>query len=225
LAQELSHPSSLALALYFAAGLYQFRREVEATQEQAEALITLSHEQEFALWQAMGVTWRGWALAKHGRQEEGIAQVRQGLAATQATGAELWQAYFLALLAEACGEAGHPEEGLMALTEALDLTNRTGCAYYEPESYRLRGELLLMQDKSSTVQAESCFQRAIEVARKQCAKSWELRATISLARLLAHQGRRDEAHSILAEIYNWFTEGFDTVDLKEAKALLDNLSN
>jgi len=224
LAQELSHSSSLAYALVQAVAVYPFRREVEATQEQGEALIALSHEQGFTLWEALGVTSRGWALAKQGRTEEGIAQIRQGLAATQATGAEMWQPHLLGYLAEACGEAGQPEEGLTALTEALDLASRTGYAILDPELYRLKGELMMMQDGSSAAQAEGCFQRAIEIARQQSAKSWELRATMSLARLLAHQGRRDEARSMLAEIYAWFIEGFDTADLKEAKALLDEWS-
>jgi predicted ATPase len=223
LAQELSHPSSLAQALFTSTWLYQRRRKVEATQEQAEALITLCHEQRSLLWEALGIAMRGWALAKQQRKEEGIAQIRQGLAAHQATGEELWQPIFLALYAEACREAGQPEEGLTALTEALDLVSKTQERNCEAELYRLRGELLLMQDEASAAQAESCFQRAIEIARQQSAKSWELRATTSLAGLLAHQGRRDEARSMLAEIYAWFTEGFDTPDLKEAKALLEEL--
>jgi class 3 adenylate cyclase/predicted ATPase len=224
LAEELSHPFSLAFALNCAAWLYQFRREVAATQEQAEALIALSRDHAFTLREAVGVTFRGWALAKQGRTEEGIAQIRQGLSATQATGAEVWQPSFLTFLAEAYGDSGQPEEGLTALTEAFDHAGRTGCAVNEPVLHRLKGELLLMKGESSTAQAESCFQRAIEIAREQGAKSWELRATMSLARLLRDTGRRDEAHSTLAEIYNWFTEGFDTADLKEAKVLLDELS-
>ena len=206
------------------AWLYQFRQEVEATQEQAEALIALSHEHGFTLHEARATTCRGWALAKQGRNDEGIAQIRQGLAASQATGAEVSQPHQFTLLAEACGEAGQPEEGLTALTDALDLASRTGCVYYEPESYRLKGELLIMRDGSSAAQAESCFQRAVQGARKQGAKFFELRATTSLARLLAHQGRGDEARLMLAEIYAWFTAGFDTADLKEAKEMLDELS-
>jgi predicted ATPase/class 3 adenylate cyclase len=224
LARELSHPFSLAFALACAAGFYQSLREVEKTQEQAEVLITLSHEQGFALWEAIGVTFRGWALAKQGRKEEGIAQIRQGLAATLATGAKIYEPCFFPLLAEACGEARQPEEGLTALAELFDVASRTGYAAHEPEWYRLNGELLLMQDESSALQVESCFQRAIEIARKQSAKSCELRATMSLARLLASKGRREEAHDMLAEIYNWFTEGFDTPDLKDARVLLGELS-
>ena len=113
----------------------------------------------------------------------------------------------------------------MTLAEEFDLASKTGLAINEPQMYLLKGELLLMQHGSGAAQAESCFQRAIEIARKQSAKFWELRATTSLARLLVRQGRRDQARSMLAEIYNWFTEGFDTADLKDAKALLKELSN
>ena len=223
-AHQLSHPFSLAFALQVAAVLYELRGEVEETQEHAEALIALSQEQGFTLREAVAVITRGWALAKQGWEEEGIAQIRHGLAAIQAAGAELWQPGFLAVLAEACGEAGQPEEGLTALAEAFDLASRTGCAVNAPRLYLVKGNLLLMQNDLHTVQAESCFHRASEVAREQNAKSWELRATTSLARMLARQGRHDKARMVLAEIYNWFTEGFDTADLKDAKALLDELA-
>jgi predicted ATPase len=126
-------------------------------------------------------------------------------------------------LAEACGETGQPEEGLAALTEVFDPPSKTKVRWFEAELYNLKGELL-MQDHSNAAQAEGCFQRAIESAREQSAKSWELRATTSLARLLARQGQHDEARSMLGEVYNWFTEGFDTADLKEAKTLLEELS-
>jgi len=224
LAKELSHPFSLADALIFGAELYGFRREVGAAQEQAEAAIALSKKQGFTLQEAIAVVCRGWALAKQGRMEEGIPQIRQGLAAIQATGGKLWQLRSLALLVDAYGEARQPEEGLSTLVEALDLTTRTGRVVSRPELYRLKGELLLMQNGSNTAEAQICFEQAIEEARKQSAKSFELRATMSLARLLASQGKRDAARAMLAEIYDWFTEGFDTADLKDAKALLDELS-
>jgi predicted ATPase len=225
LAQELSHPFSLAFALYVAGQLYQFRREVEATQQHAEALIALSREQRFTLREALGITLRGWALAKQGSEHEGLDQIRQGIAATRATGAKLWQSYFYGLLADACAGIGQPEQGLMALNEALDVAIRTSGREYEAELYRLKGDLLHRHTMTSSgAQAESCFRSAIEVARQQGGKFWELRATTSLARLLGDQGRSDEARAMLAEIYNWFTEGFDTADLIEAKALLDELS-
>ena len=128
-------------------------------------------------------------------------------------------------MAEAYRKIGQTEAGLSALNVAANLLNKTGTRYYEAELYRLQGELLLMQNATNIAQAENCFRRAIEVARKQSAKSWELRATTSLVRLLAKLGKRGEARAMLAEIYGWFTEGFDTADLKDAKALFDELKS
>jgi predicted ATPase len=167
---------------------------------------------------------RGWAIAEQVHVEEGIAQIQEGLTAFRAIGTELLRPHALCLLAEACKETGRLDDGLSALAEALAAAEEHEIREYEPETHRLGGELLLRQDQSNAAQAQSCFQRAIETARKQNAKSWELRATMSLARLLAKQGRRDEARTMLAEIYNWFTEGFDTADLKDAKTLIDELS-
>jgi class 3 adenylate cyclase/predicted ATPase len=230
LARELSHPLSLAVTLYYAARLHQARRERQEAQEQAETLIALSREQEFALMLAWGIIYRGWALAEQGQVEEGIAQIRQGLTASQATGAEVARPHFLALLAESCGKGGQTEEGLSALTEALGIVHKNGEREYEAELYRLRGELMLAQSSvqrlASSVQkeAEECFLKAIEIARRQQAKSLELRAATSCARLWHQQGKPKEAHAMLAEIYNWFTEGFDTKDLQEAKTLLEELT-
>ena len=231
LAQGLSHPYSLAFALAHSALLHQYRREVQAAQEQAEAAIVVCTEQGFPYWLAMGTILRGWVLAEQGQEEEGIAQMVQGLAAYRATGAELRRPYYISLLAEAYGKEGQAEEALNTLAEALDTVNKSGERWYEVEMYRLRGELLLkseIQGSESEVQrlpeAESCFRQAIEIARQQSAKSLELRAVMSLSRLWQQQGKNDEARQMLAEIYSWFTEGFDTADLKEAKALLEELS-
>jgi class 3 adenylate cyclase/predicted ATPase len=228
LAQELSHPFSLAHALNYAAVLHQLRREGQAAQERAEAGIALSTEQGFPHWLALGTSWRGWALAAQGEAEEGIAQIRQGLAAVRAMGAELAGPTYLALLAEAYGTAGQVEGGLVVLAEALDAVAKTGERYYEAELYRLKGGLTLAQSsvqglESRVKEAEECFLKAIDIARKQQAKSWELRATISLARLWQSQGKQHEACNTLSKIYHWFTEGFDTKDLQEAKALLEEL--
>jgi class 3 adenylate cyclase/predicted ATPase len=223
LAQALSHPFSLAFAAVFAGLLRQHRREASATQKHAEGLIALSAEHGFTYWSAYATGLRGWAMAELGHNEEGIAQMQEGLAASRATGAGLNQPYFLTLLAEACGEQGRLDDGLSALTEALVAANEHEDRRYGAETHRLRGELLLRQKPSNTPEAQLCFERAIEIARTQSAKSLELRATTSLARLLATQDRRDEARAMLADIYNWFTEGFDTADLKDAKALLDEL--
>ena len=185
--------------------------------------MALSTEHGFTDWLAWATALRGWAMAEQGRKEEGIAQIQEGKAASRATGSELLRTFFLTLLAGACMEAGCIDDGLTALTEALAAANEHESRHYEAEMHRLKGELLLRQDYSNLEEAQRCFQRAIEIARKQSAKSLELRATMSLARLLAKQGHRDEARAMLAEIYNWFTEGFDTADLKDAKALLEEL--
>ena len=152
LAAGLSHPFSLAFALGFAAVLHQLRREEQAAQERAEAVIALSTEQGFPFWLALGTILRGWALAEQGQGEEGIAQIRQGLAAYRATGAEIVRPYFLALLAEAYGKVGQAEEGLSVLAEALALVDKTGERFYEAELYRLKGELTLQQFSPVQVQ-------------------------------------------------------------------------
>ena len=223
LAQGLSHPLSLAFAEYWVGALRQFRREARAAQESAEGAIALCTERGLTEVLALATTLRGWAMAQQGRNEEGIAQIQEGLAVYRATGTEVARPYFLCLLAEACTQTGRIDEGLSALTEALAAADEHENRWYEAEMHRLKGQLLLRRDDSTVAEAQSCFQRAIEVARKQSAKSWELRATMSLARLLDKQGRRDEARAMLTEIYNWFTEGFDTADLKDVKALLDEL--
>jgi predicted ATPase len=226
LARGLSHPLSLAEALFFAAWLHLLRREGQATQERAEAAINLCTEQGF-LWLAGGaLILQGWALAEQGKREEGIAQIHQGLAAWRASGAEMCLPFYLAMLAEVYGKVGQTEEGLTALAEALATVDRTGERFYEAELYRLKGELTLQQhnvQRSTFKEVEECFHKAIEIARRQQAKSWELRAVISLSRLWQQQGKKKEAHELLSEIYNWFTEGLDTKDLQEAKALLEEV--
>jgi predicted ATPase len=224
LAQGLSNPYSLALAgFYFFGVLRQIRREARAAQENAERGIALAAEHGLTDILAYATILRGWAMAKQGRNEEGIALIREGLAGTRAKGLETGRPYWLSLLAEACGETGRLDDGLNALTEALAAADAHEDRHYEAEIHRLKGELLLNQDDSNIAKAQTCFERAIAVARKQSAKSLELRATVSLARLLAKQGLRDEARTMLTDIYKWFTEGFDTADLKDAKALLDEL--
>jgi class 3 adenylate cyclase/predicted ATPase len=229
LAQQLSHQFSLAGALLFVAWLYHFRREGQESQDWAEAGLTLSREQGFPFWMGWGTILRGWALAEQGQGEEGIAQMRQGLSGLQATGAELVRPYIFAKLAEAYGEVGQPEEGLTLLAEALAVAYNTGERWGEAELYRLKGTLLLQpkaQRPRAKVEeeAEECFLKAISIARQQGAKSLELRAVMSLSRLWQQQGKKAEAHQQLAEIYGWFTEGFDTKDLQEAKALLQELA-
>jgi class 3 adenylate cyclase/predicted ATPase len=239
LAQELSHPYSLVYALTFATFIHQFRREGAAVQERAETQIAVASEHEFPYWLEWGTMLQGWALAEQGQIEKGVAQMRQSLAASGATRTGVAGPYNLALLVEGYMKMEQPEEGLAVLTEALAEASKTGERHYEAELYRLRGELLLTQEgkrqKAKITEprplnpdpqdeAEGCFLKAIEVARNQQAKSLELRAAMSLARLWQQQGKKAEAHQMLVEIYGWFIEGFDTQDLKDAKALLDALA-
>jgi predicted ATPase len=224
LAQGLSHSFSLAYAEFFVGIVRQYRREARAAQERAESVIALSAEHGLTDWLAWTTSLRGWAMAEQGRKKEGIAQIQEGLAASRATGAEVFRPHFLTLLAEACMETGRLDAGLNALTEALATADEHEIRNYNAEMHRLKGELLLRQRDSNAAEAQRCFWRAVEIARNQSAKSWELRATMSLARLLDKQGKRDEARVMLADIYDWFTEGFDTADLKDAKALLDDLA-
>jgi class 3 adenylate cyclase/predicted ATPase len=221
---ELSHPFSLAVARCLAAFVYQIRRDVSAVQEQAEAAIALTTEQGFPQWAAQGTILRGWVLAMQGQGEEGRAQIQQGIAAWRATGAALFVPYFCTLLAEVSARLGQPEDGLQALAEAHTLVEQHEERWWEAEVCRLRGVLLLRQAITQQEEAETCFQQALEVARHQQAKSLELRAAMSLSQLWQQQGRRAEAWELLAPVYRWFTEGFDTTDLQEAKALLETLS-
>ena len=224
LAQQLGHPFSLATAQFCTAILHQYRREERATQEHAAATIEISTSQGFEGSSAFGAVLHGWALTQQGRGEEGTAQIRHGLDAYRATGAELWQPYFLALLAEASTTAEQGEERLRLLSEALQIIDAKGEYEYEAELYRLKGDFRLQQSQEHQSEAEACLHRALAVARRQQAKSLELRAAMSLARLWQQHGKKAEAHALLAPVYNWFTEGFDTADLQTAKALLAELA-
>jgi predicted ATPase len=210
LAHALSHPFSLSLALIMTAWVHLLRREWHQTQEYAEAAMTLATEQGFTFYTAWGTILRGWALAMQGSEEEGIAQLRQGWAASQATGARLNQPRILAMLVEADRNIWQSEEGLAYLSEAMAMVEKTEERYYEAELHRLKGALLLQQSVDNQVDAEACFHQAISIAQNQSAKSWELCAATSLAKLWQSQGKRQEAHELLAPMYNWFTEGFDT---------------
>jgi len=224
LAQERSHPFSLAFAEMFAGFVHKYRREAGAAQENAERVLGICVERGFTHFLGAATLMRGWAIAAQGRNEEGIEQIQEGLAGVRASGIELGRPPYHTTLADACRQADRIDDGLAAVTEAQAVADQHEERAYEPEIHRVRGELLLRQNHSNAAEAQSCFQRAIEVARDQNAKSWELRATMSLARLFAMQEKRVEARTMLAEIYGWFTEGFDTADLKDAKSLLDELS-
>jgi predicted ATPase len=225
-AQSLSHPSSLAFAVYLIVTLLRHQRaDVSALQERAEQGIALCSQYGLPDFEAFMTIVRGWAIARQGHGAEGAAQIRAALETLRTRGAEADRPWDLCLLAEACRECGKPDDGVNALNEALSLVEQQENRLYEAEIRRLRGELLLLADRTASAEAMQCFREAIEVAQHQKAKWWELRATTSLARLLSSLGRRDEARTTLAEIYGWFTEGFDTADLTEAKALLDELTS
>jgi predicted ATPase len=226
LSQQLAHPLSLVIALIWAATVRHLRREAPLTRAHAEAAMTIATEQGFPLQLAQAMSLRGWVLAACGQGEEGITEIQQGLAAYRATGVTRDLPYYLALLVEASIRAGRTAAGLEALAEALATLAKSGGYWWEAELHRLKGELLLAQEgtKSEWGEAEASFNQALAVARHQQARSLELRAAMSLSQLWQRRGKRDEARQLLAESYGWFTEGFDTADLQEAKALLEELS-
>jgi predicted ATPase len=246
LAHELSHPFSLAFAMYFVALIHRLRREVQAVQERAEAVIALAEAHGFPFWATVGTMLHGWALVEQGQATVGIEQIRRALASYRATGAELEQSTIL--LIDACAHAGLAEEGLDLLTETLAQAHKAGDLFGEVELYRLRGELLLRQAAGTGFkpaligtpivatdnlgvtrrspllnEAEACFRQAFDIARRQRGKSLALRAALSPGRLWQQLGKHGDARLLLAEIYGEFTEGFDTADLQQAKTLLEQL--
>jgi len=223
LARELDHLFSLVEIVAYAGCMFNsLRRDAQTIKDDAEDLARLAGEKQWLTWLGLALRYRGEALAMLGQVQEGMAQMREGMAIDQAEDAGLWLPETLGALAEAQAKTGNPEEGLATLAGALDLVEQTDERCWEAELHRLRGELLLMQGNEAD--AEASLQHAIEIARRQQARSWELRATTSLARLWQAQGHVDEAREALAKIYDWFTEGFDTRDLREAKALPAELS-
>ena len=223
-AQALAHPQSLAFTQFFAILLHHRCRGVSAVQAQAEALLTLATAQGFPLWVGLGTCWQGWVRAMRGQGTVGLAHLQQGLAAVLSAGQTLSQPLCLVLVAEAVGHAGQGVEGLRWLAEALRAFETSGRGDLLAEAYRLQGELVLRQARPDVAQADACFHQALTLARQQQAKSWELRAAMSCARLWQQQGKCAEAYELLAPIYSWFTEGFDTPDLQEAKVLLEALA-
>ena len=210
---------SLAFALTYAASLYYFRREPRPTYEWAERTIALANEHGFPFWLTFGGMLRGWALAEQGKATDGIAELRRGLATWRAMGTELGRPHFLAMLAEACARAGQIADGMAALDEATTILRANDDESYEAlDVYHLRAELLSAQGDEQG--AAAALEHAIELARRQETKLWELRATTRLGQLLQQQGRLDEARRRVAPIYRGFTEGFGTRDLAAARALL-----
>jgi predicted ATPase len=239
-----SEPHSLAHALLFAAILHQLRREGPMAGEYADEAIAIANEHGLVMYQAMAMIIRGWVLIEQGGNETANEQIRQGITAQHATGANLMRPHFLALMAEGFKKTRQVKEGLRVLDEALEVAHRTGEGCYQAELFRMKGEMLLMQlteaglspaakvgkptidaERPAVALAQSCFDQAIEIARRQNAKSWELRSAMSLSRLYQHQGKEQEALDLLTHVYGSFTEGFDTVDLREARALIDELSS
>ena len=243
LSEEASHPFSLAHSQAFVAILHQFRHEENRVKEQAGEAIALSADQGFPLWLAIGRIVKGWALGESGEVEKGIEEISWGLDTYRATGAEVSVSMWIAILAQTYLGSGQVDEGLKLIDQAQTLVENSGECMWQAEIYRLEGELLLSrgaglssgegeqgsggaeeQGRQRRRKPEACFNKSLEVARRQGAKSLELRAAVSLSRLWSKQGKKEEARDLLGEIYGWFTEGFDTADLKEAKILLDSLS-
>jgi DNA-binding NtrC family response regulator/class 3 adenylate cyclase/predicted ATPase len=224
LAETLAHPHSLANIRHFAAFQHLFHRDFPAMQAQAEALRSLATTHGFRVFVEHGLCWGGWALAMQGACDSGVAQMHQSLDAVMATGYMIGKPLYLYLLADATGAAGHIDAALHLLDASLVLCQANGRGDFLPEIYRLRGDLFLRQSPPDVLQAEAALQQALHLARSQQAKSWELRTATSLARLWQQQGKRCEAHALLASIYYWFTEGFDTADVQAAGTLLATLT-
>jgi predicted ATPase len=220
--RRLAHPPSLALILAFGVILLSLVRDNAPLDQLVDELVAVATEQGFPFYGALGTIYRGWVKVKNGDVTEGLSLLHSGSSAHRATGTELWAPYHIALLAKASKIAGQTEESLTLLDDALQIVERTGERLLEPELYRHKGQLSLRQGHAET--AEELYRKALSIAEEQEAKLWELRAAVSLARLRRDQDRRTEARDLLAPVYGWFTEGFDTADLKDAKALLDKLT-
>ena len=225
-ARQHAQPFSLAWVLSGTAVLHQYRGEAHATQERADEVERLATEQGFPYWHASATLLRGWACSVRGHGATGVTLMQQGLEAYRTTGALIHMPYFLALLAEGYAYSGQVQDGLYCMAEALTAMATTGVRVHEADLYRRHGELLMAPQAPAprTAGAESRFRQALTFARRQQAKSYELRAATSLAHLWQQQGKRSEARELLAPVYGWFTEGFDTADLKDAAALLEELS-
>jgi class 3 adenylate cyclase/tetratricopeptide (TPR) repeat protein len=223
-ARILKQPFTLGMVLVTVGWLYQVRREPETVREIAEAAMAIGEEHGFPEWLEWGRWLHGWALAELGDIERGVAEMEAGIAGFVPIGGVPRQAFTVTMLAKGYEKLGRIDQAIAMLDEQRVRIERSGERLEEAELYRVKGELLYARDSASSSEGESCLRKAIEVARRQESRWWELRATTSLARLLRDTGRRDEARAMLAGIYGWFTEGFDTADLKDAKALLEELS-
>jgi len=225
LAQEIGRPFASTRALFFDGFLHNMLGDVEGARERAEAVIALATEHGFYQFVVWAMLQRGWCtVAAGGQIEAGITEMRAALDLMRAAGAEMGRPYYTGILAEAHGKAGQPAQGIALIEEAVECMNRTGQRMVEPVLQRIKGDLLLAVSRDRLAEAEDCYRHALDCARRQGSKSGELSVALSLSRLWRAQGKHDDARTLLAEIYGWFTEGFETRILKEAKALLDELS-
>jgi tetratricopeptide (TPR) repeat protein len=224
LARHLAHPLTLATALSYQTLIHLCRHEAASALEIAEEACELALQRGFQYWNALASIYRGIAICALGKSDKAISAILEGIGSYRATNSELGAALIMVGLASSYLNANRIQEVLATVAQALASTEQTGARLSNAELYRLKGEALLRGGSSFEPEARSCFGAAIAIARSQEARAWQLRATRSLAQLLAQQDRRDEARAMLAEIYNWFSEGFDTADLKEAKVLLDKLN-
>jgi predicted ATPase len=223
LARACAHPFCLTRALLAAIRVHKFRRDGQAIHTPSAMLLDLSTAQGFMLRVAAGIIEQGWMLVEQGQGAEGIRRMQHGLASSRATGSALAKAYQLTSLAEAYGKVGQADAGLQKLAEALTVVQTQEERFYEAEVYRLKGDLLWARAAADHTEVEGFFRQALAIARHQQAKSLELRVAMSLSRLWQQQGKRREARQLVAEVYGWFTEGFDTADLHDAKVLLEEL--
>jgi predicted ATPase len=224
LAQELARPFEMVFALWHAVTLHFERGDWELLQARSDALVAAASAEGVPQFLARGLTLRGWLLIEQGHSMEGLAQVREGMATFLAATRGRERSHFDAVLADACRKVGQVEEGLAVVDEVLERASTGGEGFYQAELYRLKGELLLKRPAPPEQQAEQCFQEALTAARNRNMRSLELRAAMTLARLWQRQGKHAEARQLLADTYGWFTEGFDTRDLRVARAVLEELS-
>jgi predicted ATPase len=224
LAQQLSHVQSVVSAAYYAAHLHLLRGEPALSQQQAQTAVALAEEHGLELWAAVARIHQAWAAFAQGNAEEGTIRLRRDLAAYESTGARVWRPLFLGLFAEALAKTGRLDEALAAINEGLTLAGSTGELYFEAELHRIKGELWLMRPNTRAIaEAEACFHAALAIARRQEARSWELRSVTSLGRLLQTVGKPAEARALIEVACDWFTEGHETADVKAARILLNQL--
>ena len=224
-AREIDHAATLMTTLTFTSFSLIFCGNYAAANAQLDEVVALADEKGTLLWKAFGTAVQGCGSAQAGKASEAVQMITAGITAFRSTGTTMWMPTYLSYLARAYAGLGQFDDAWRCIGEAMTTIETSNESWFEAESHRMAGEIARKSPESDTTKAEAYFERALAVAREQQAKSWELRAAMSMARLWRDQGKRDEARELLAPVYGWFTEGFDTLDLKEAKALLDELSS